>query len=145
MIQTVIQKVLLKTARSAQTTAGLSKGKKRKMRMSSFDLSEIIIRKGIKTRSELLAYANQQKSQGKYDIAEFIVNRCPRVVAEVLTTAWEMNTAQEKLDRAKKSRIEILEEASQGECAAGCNGQWLTVLRRYSSKMVFGKKVLLQP
>ena len=37
-----------------------------------------------------------------------------------------MNTAQEKLDRAKKSRLEILEEASQGECAAGCNGQWLT-------------------
>ena len=102
------------------------KGKKRKKRMSSFDLSEIIIRKGIKTRTELLAYANQQKSQGKYDIAEFIVNRGPRVVAEVLTTAWEMNTAQEKLDRAKKSRLEILEEASQGECAAGCNGQWLT-------------------
>ena len=102
------------------------KGKKRKKRMPSFDFSEIIIRKGIKTRTELLAYANQQKSQGKYDIAEFIVNRGPRVVAEVLTTAWEMNTAQEKLDRAQKSRIEILEEASQGECAAGCNGQWLT-------------------
>ena len=102
------------------------KGKKRKKRMSSFDLSEIIIRKGIKTRTELLAYASQQKSQGKYDIAEFIVNRGPRVVAEVLTTAWEMNTAQEKLDCAKKPCIEIPEEASQGECAAGCNGQWLT-------------------
>ena len=49
------------------------KGKKRKKRMSSFDLSEIIIRKGIKSRTELLAYANQQKSQGKYDIAEFIL------------------------------------------------------------------------
>lgn len=34
--------------------------------------------------------------------------------------------AQEKLDRAKKSRIEILEEAAQGECVTGCEGQWLT-------------------
>ena len=54
-----------------------------------------------------MAYANQQKSQGKYDIAEFIVNRGTRVVAEVLITAWEMNMLQEKLDCAKKSRIEI--------------------------------------
>ena len=106
--------------------SGPSKGKKRKKRMSSFELSEIIVTKGMKTRTELLAYANKQKSEGKNDIAEFIVNRGPRVVSEVLTTAWEMRSAQEKLDRSKKSRLEILEEAAQGECVSGCNGQWLT-------------------
>ena len=53
-----------------------------------------IIRKGIKTRTQLLAYANQQKLQGKSDRAEFIVNQGPRVVAQVLTTAWEMNMMQ---------------------------------------------------
>ena len=110
--------------------------------MSSFHLSQIIIRKGIKTRTELLAYANQQKLQGKYDMEEFIVNWGPRVIAEVLTTAWKTNTAQEKPDRAKKSRIEILEDASQGESAPGCSGQWLNVIWTYSSKMVFRKKVL---
>ena len=106
--------------------SGPSKGKKGKKRMSSFELSEIIVTKGMKTRTELLAYANKQKSEGKNDIAEFIVNRGPRVVSEVLTTAWEMRSAQEKLDRSKKSRLEILEEAAQGECVSGCNGQWLT-------------------
>ena len=34
----------------------------------------IIVRKGIKTRTELLAYANKQKLEGKSDVAEFIVN-----------------------------------------------------------------------
>ena len=67
-----------------------SKGKKRKKRLSSFELSEIIVTKEIKTRTQLLAYANNQKCQGKNDIAEFIVNRGPRVVSEVLTTAWEI-------------------------------------------------------
>ena len=80
----------------------------------SFDLTKII-RKGIKNRPELLAYANEQTSKGKYDMAEFIVN-CPP-----LPTAWEMNMAQEKQDHAKKCRIEILEEASQGECALSRN------------------------
>ena len=37
-----------------------------------------------------------------------------------------MRSAQEKLDRSKKSHIEILEEAKQGECVAGCDGQWMT-------------------
>ena len=37
-----------------------------------------------------------------------------------------MKNAQEKPDHSKKFRIEILEEAAQGECVSGCNGQWLT-------------------
>ena len=39
--------------------------------------------------------------------------------------SWELRNAQEKLDRSKKSRIELLHEASQGECVMGCDGQWL--------------------
>jgi len=111
---------------SASCRESNTRSKKRKKRMTSFELSEIIITKSIKTRTELLAYANKQKLQGKSDIAEFIVNRGPRVVSEVLTTAWEMTSAQHKLDRSKKTRIEILEQAAQGQCVSGCNGQWLT-------------------
>lgn len=67
--------------------------------MTPFELSEIIVEKGIRTRTELLAFANKQKLEGKCDIAEFIVNRGPRVVAEVLNTAWGMTNAQDKLER----------------------------------------------
>ena len=58
-----------------------SRTKQRKKRMTSFELSELIVRKGMKSRTEL---------------------------------------------RSKKTRIEILEEAAQGQCASGCNGEWLT-------------------
>ena len=86
----------------------------------------MIVRKGMKSRTELLAYANEQKLTGKSAIAEFIVNRGPRVVSAVLARSWEMTNVQAKLDRSKKTRIEILEEASQGQYASGCNGEWLT-------------------
>ena len=46
--------------------------------------------------------------EGKTDLAEFIVNRGPRVVAEVLATAWEMENSNEHLERARKTRIELL-------------------------------------
>ena len=84
-----------------------------KKRLTSFELSEIIVEKGIRTRTELLAFANKQKSEGKCDIAEFIVNRGPRVVAEVLNTAWEMTNAQDKLEQSKTTRLELLQEAAR--------------------------------
>ena len=68
--------------------------------------------------------------EGKTDIAEFVVNRGPKVVAEVLNTAWELNTAQDRLSRSKKSRIDILWEAQSTECVPGCNGMWLTCAKQ---------------
>ena len=106
------------------TSQGKSKATKKK-RLSAFDLSEIIVEKNIKTRTELLALANQQKNEGKSDIAQFIVNRGPKVVAEVLNTAWEMNTAEERLSRTQKTRMEILAEARNSQCTRGCEGMWI--------------------
>ena len=103
--------------------------KRKKKRISSYEMSEIIVAKNIKTRTELLALAREQKLEGKTDIAEFIVNRGSKVVAEVLETAWEMEGAQKTLERQKKSRIELLEEARVGECVESCNGQWLNCAR----------------
>ena len=37
-----------------------------------------------------------------------------------------MTNAQAKFDRSKKTRIEILEEAAQGQYASGCYGELLT-------------------
>ena len=102
------------------------KSKKCKNRLTPFKLSEIIVEKGIQTRTALLAFTNKQKLEGKCDIAEFIMNRGPRVVAEVLNTAREMTNAQDKLERSKKTRLELLQEVALGNCVTGCEGKWLT-------------------
>lgn len=75
----------------------------KKKRLSAFEVSQIIIENNIKTRTELLALAQEQKEEGKFDLAEFIVNRGARVVAQVLDTAWELETANETLSRQQKT------------------------------------------
>ena len=67
--------------------------KEKKKRISSYEISEIIVVKNIKTRTELLALVRERKLEGKTDFAEFIMNRGSEVVAEVLETAWEMEGA----------------------------------------------------
>ena len=110
--------------RATASRMGVSAPAKKRKRLSSFDLSQIIVDNGIKTRTELLAFAQQQKQEGKTDVAEFVVNRGARVVAEVLDTAWEMEGAQKKLDRSNKSRMDILRDVLEEDCVENCNGLW---------------------
>ena len=85
----------------------LNSEKRKKKRMSSYELSEIVVAKRIKTRTELLALAREQKLEGKTDIAEFIINRGPKDVADILESAWEMEDAQKTLERQRKSRLQL--------------------------------------
>ena len=99
--------------------------RKRKKRLTSLQVSEIIQEKSIKTRTELLALAQLQKNEGKTDLAEFIMNRQPKVIAQLLKNTWDMFNAQAKLERMRKTRLELLLEAGERECVEGCEGKWL--------------------
>ena len=79
----------------------------------------------MKTLTELQAIAFEQKEEGKTDLAEFLIARNPRAVADILTTAWEIEGAKDKLERASKTRLTLLNEAKEGECEEGCHGQWI--------------------
>ena len=43
----------------------------------------------------------------------------------MLTTTWQMKGAGEKISRSKKTRIDLLQEASNSDCVTGWNGDWL--------------------
>ena len=58
-------------------------------------------------------------------MAEFLVNRNPKVVADVLQTAWEIENVPKKLAQSGKSRMDLLEDAKTGFCVTGCHGEWL--------------------
>ena len=90
--------------------------------MSCYDVAEIIVAKKIKTRTELLFFATQQKQEGKTDF----INQGSKVVADVLQIAWEMEHSEETLKRQNKSRMELLSECLAEECSDGCNRQWIT-------------------
>ena len=81
--------------------------------MTSLQVSEIVEAKSIKTRTELLALAWQQKTEGRSDLAKFIMNRLPKVVNQIITTTWDMLNAEANLARNKKTCIELLGEVAE--------------------------------
>lgn len=116
-----------------KVTAKSTAKRKKSQRLSSFDVSQIVVTKELKTRTELLAHASAQKAEGKTDLAEFIINRGSKVVQEVISSAWEMEEASEALIRSRLTRLEILEKALQNPCNEQCKGQWLECAKQLLS------------
>jgi len=57
---------------------------KKRKRLTAYDVSEIVVKHQIKTRTELLVLAEKQKQDGKTDLAAFVVNRGEKCVAEAI-------------------------------------------------------------
>ena len=70
---------------SGTSTSGRRTSRKGRKSLSIFDVSQIAVKIGIRTRLELLAYANNQKKEGKTDLAKFIANRGAKAVDEALS------------------------------------------------------------
>ena len=100
------------------------KKQKKRKRLSAFEFSQIIVEKGLKNRTDALAFAFMQKNEGKTDLAEFIINRGVKTVNEAIATAWEMEGAKSKQLRMAKSRLQILEEAANEPCQCEPVLQW---------------------
>ena len=100
------------------------KKQKKRKRLSAFEFSQIIVEKGLKNRTDALAFALMQKNEGKTELAEFIINRGVKTVNEAIATAWEMEGAKSKQLRMAKSRLEILEEAANEPCQCKPVLQW---------------------
>ena len=81
----------------SREVAGSSSELKRKRRqLSAYKKSEIIVERKIKTLTELQALAFEQKHEGTMDLAEFLKNPTPRVVSDILNSAWEIYRALRK-------------------------------------------------
>ena len=78
---------------------------------------------------ELLAYGNNQKKEGKRDLAKFVANRGAKAVDETLSVGWELEEAEQKMKCSKSSRTEILYSHIGKECVVGCEGHRLQMAR----------------
>lgn len=113
------------SATKKRKTCGKSAKKKKCQRLSVFDVVQIIQSRKITSRVQLMALAARWKDEGKTDLAEFVANRGPKIVNEALETAQELTFAQERLERSKKSRVQLLKEHFTKPCVDGCHGAWL--------------------
>ena len=99
---------------------------KKRERLAVYDVVRIVQSKNIQTRLERMALAAKWEEHGKTDLAEFVSNGGTRVVNDAIETAKELNEAQERLKRANKSRVQLLEENAACPCIEGCDGEWIS-------------------
>ena len=122
-------KVAKKGRKRGPDGSKVAKSKKRK-RLTSSEVADILLAKNIKTVTELQALAYTQKREGKEDLMDFIIGRSRKAVSELLETTWEIKEAGEKIARAHKSRVEILREAGNEECLCATREEWLECARQ---------------
>ena len=91
--------------------------------MSTFDVCQLVQAKSISPRLELVSLVAAQVREGKTTLAVFIANRESKAVDEAIQLAKEFAEAEARLNRSRKSRIELLEEELTGECIDGCEGK----------------------
>ena len=104
--QQVVQRTTdCKTVHRSNAPEQNERGVKRRERLT-FEVSEIIVSKNVKHRTQLLAYANMQKNGWKMVLAELVMKHRTKVVNELIEAAWEMHKAQEKLHQRGKCRID---------------------------------------
>ena len=80
----------------------------------------------MKSYTELPAFAKEQRLEGKTDVAEFVLNRGSKFVAEILHTAWDMENFQETLQKKYKFRLQLLYDSLDQEWVPDCHGRWVT-------------------
>ena len=73
------QAIRKRKAEKREGSSASSSGVRRKRRLSNFDVSEVILKNGVKKETELLALANEQKEEGKIDLAEWVLGKSSKV------------------------------------------------------------------
>ncbi|KXJ08125.1 hypothetical protein AC249_AIPGENE24816 [Exaiptasia diaphana] len=103
-----------------------STSKKRgRKRYTSYDVVQIVQKHKLYSRVELLNFAITQQKEGKTELMEFIANRGTKVVEEAINLGQELEEAPNMVERMKKTRLELLQEAYNSGCVDGCQGNWI--------------------
>lgn len=94
-------------------------------------VSDIIIKNDIKNQQDFALVAKQQAKEGKLDLQRWVLSHSQRYRQEVINTAWLLENAEDTMERKRKTRLEILKDASMRECRVDnenglkCEGSWL--------------------
>lgn len=114
-----------KKRKSSTIENGKTASKPKQRRLSNLDVSEFMIENKIATDTELFATANEQKEEGKKDLANFILSRSKKSLSDLIENTWKMNNASSSLQRKNVSRMERIHMSLKTECDVKCNGQWI--------------------
>ena len=115
------------TGQSCAGATGVSTAKGRKRRVDKLEIVEFIRSKKIRNQDELLAAAEIQRVKGESDLPRAVINLGKKGRAELISDAWQMESAIGNVVLQRKTRIEIVREigADSSNCVCQQRGMWL--------------------
>ena len=111
--------------------------RKKIRKLSNIEVSEFIVKNGIKDETALLAMANEQSLEGKKDLVNYVLCHSSKGLNELIQQTWKMKNASKILERKNRSRMDIVREAAAGQCVQGCEGMWL----KCAEEVLYNNKV----
>jgi len=110
-----------------EAVAGPSKPK----RLSNIDVSLFLVENEIKNETELMSVAKQRQEEGQTDLYNFIINKNPKALADLISTTWRIDNAPAAMERDRIPLMEVVRRNLQGECVQGCvEQQWYKSARQ---------------
>lgn len=105
----------------------VSTKKPKPTRLSNVDVSNLLVKEGIKCENKLCRLAMRRASNGEPDLQAFVLNRTPKALADLITMTWKLQNSENTVDdvRETKTRMQILHDCLESDCIEGCNKEWL--------------------
>ena len=94
-------------------------------RLSNLDVSKFLVKHNVRTETDLFIVATEQQQAGKEDLYNFVINRSPKSLQDLMMTTWKMQDAKASLARRNTPCMDMIREEAANECVDGCGGEWL--------------------
>ena len=111
--------------RNSSDEAGESSNANKITRLTNLEVSKFLEANNITTETELFAQAHSQKAAGKKDLANFLLSWFSEALNGIIANTCNMESAQQKLDRADIARMDIINNNALREYVPECQGIWI--------------------
>ena len=88
--------------------------------LTNVDVSNLMVRQGIKTEDELLSLAWGRAQDGEPDLQSFVLNETPKALADLIEITRRKQGASRRLERSRKTRMQKISQALNSDCVETC-------------------------
>lgn len=103
-------------------------------RLSPLEVGVLICDREFRSPVELRKLAEEQRREGKTDLAEFCINRTNQRLEDLFESAWGLREASQVLEKKSRKRMDVIRQAATEPCEPDCGGRWLNMAREVLEK-----------
>ena len=107
----------------AASSASVAKRGKDRKKLSKIDVADIVTKRKLNPRIELLQHANVLRKRGNGPLYQLCIERSTKTLVDFIGTVWDAENADNILKRKAMDRMESLSKALESPCE--CDREWI--------------------